>query len=259
MEANPGHLEWTLPKYWQHAQHWHNDKCSKKHIRTLTTISYLSETIFKWSYWSADKNIHDIGKRHILERENSYLENNQVSKVEWWRRLRAAACKTHELQAQYLEISLTILNKNCWNTDKNMCNIGKMTCFKKETRTFISERSYPNLILQCNHPQRKLLMYGQKHTRHWQSDKFQKEKIVPWKSLRFQSRSAKVLNSCCMHTTGTEISVWKVICTIVKGSCQSIDKNMCKVDITNYFDSVKFCLSKPRKCYEKLFLFCFLK
>lgn len=119
--------------------------------------------------------------------------------------------------------------------------------------------SQSNLILQCNHPQRKLLMYGQKHTRHWQSDKFQKEKIVPWKPLRFQSRSAKVLNSCCMHTTGTEILVWKVICTIVKGSCQSIDKNMCKVDITNYFDSVKFCLSKPRKCYEKSFLFCFLK
>ena len=119
-------------------------------------------------------------------------------------------------------------------------------CFKKDTRTFISERSYSNLILQCNHPQRKLLMYGQKHTRHRQ---ILKRKFVPWKSLRLQSRSAKVLKSCCMHTTGTEISVWKVICTIVKGSCQSIDKNMCKVDITNYFDSVKFCLSKPRKCY----------
>jgi len=118
-----------------------------------------------------------LEKTHILERENSYLENNQVSKVEWWRRFRAAARKTHELQAQYLEISLTILNENCWNTDKNMCNIGKMTCFKKETRTFISERSYSNLILQCNHLQRKLLMYGQKHTRHWQNNKFQKEKI----------------------------------------------------------------------------------
>lgn len=68
-----------------------------------------------------------LDKRKIWERANSYLENNQVSKVEWWRRFRAAVCKTHELQARYLEIYLTILNENCWSTDKNMCNIGKMT------------------------------------------------------------------------------------------------------------------------------------
>lgn len=121
-------------------------------------------------------------------------------------------------------------------------------CFKKETRTFISERSYSNLILQCNHPQRKLQTDVQTKT-YTTSANFKKRKFVPWKSLRLQSRSAKVLKSCSMHTTGTEISVWKVIRTILKGSCQSIDKNMCKVDITNYFESVKFCLSKPRKCY----------
>lgn len=181
-----------------------------------------------------------LEKRRILERENSYLENNKVSKVKWWRHFRAAACKTHEMQA--LEISLTILNENCWNTDKNMCNVGKMTCFKKETRTFISERSYSNLILQCNHLQRKLLMYGQNIHDIGKTTNFKKRKFVPWKSLRFQSRSGKILKSCCMHTTGTEISVWKVIWTILKGSCQSIDKNMCKVDIPNYFDSVKINL-----------------
>lgn len=191
-----------------------------------------------------------LEKRHTLERANSYLENNQVSRVEWWRRFGAAACQTRELLAQYLETALTILNENCWSTDTNMCNIGKMTDVSKR-RLVPSSLKDPIPIWSYN----ATILKGS----YWCTDKnihdigktanFKKRKFVPWKSLRLQSRSAKVLRSCCMHTTGTEISVWKVICTIVKGSCQSIDKNMCKVDITNYFDSVKFCLLKPRKCY----------
>lgn len=113
-------------------------KCSKKHIRTLTTIdpipiSYLSETIFKWSYWNADKNIHDIGKKAHLGKRKFIPRKKSSFQVEWWRRFRTAACKTHELLAQYLETSLTILNENCWSTDTNMCNIGKMTDVSKRT------------------------------------------------------------------------------------------------------------------------------
>ena len=58
-----------------------------------------------------------------------------------------------------------------------------------------------------------------------------------------------------MHTTGTEISDWKVICTMVKGSCQGIDKNMCKVDITNYFDSVNFVCRSQESVTKNYFSF----
>lgn len=42
-----------------------------------------------------------LTKKKILKRENLYLKNDYVSKVEWWRHFTAAVCTTQELKARH--------------------------------------------------------------------------------------------------------------------------------------------------------------
>ena len=60
-----------------------------------------NKTTFKGSYWTTDKNMFNIDETKILEREDLYLKNDYVSKVEWWRHFTAAVCMTQELQARH--------------------------------------------------------------------------------------------------------------------------------------------------------------
>lgn len=76
-EVNLKHLEWKLLKYWQeHVQRWNNDKYSKNQIVHLplkdpSSVWSHDEIILKRSYWSTDKNVHDMDKNANLKKSKS--------------------------------------------------------------------------------------------------------------------------------------------------------------------------------------------
>lgn len=105
-------------------QRWHNGKYSKNQIVPLplkdpSSVWSHEEIILKRSYWSTDKNVHDMDKKANLKKSKS---------VPWMDDMRSAG----EVLILVSTVIWAILNGSCWSTDKNMHNIDSHKCSKTE-------------------------------------------------------------------------------------------------------------------------------
>lgn len=87
--------------------------------KILLQFDPYEEIILKRSYWSTDKNVHDMDKKANLKESKS---------VPWMDDMRSAG----EVLILVSTVIWAILNGSCWSTDKNMHNIDSHKCSKTE-------------------------------------------------------------------------------------------------------------------------------